>query len=271
MHLIEVAFILYFRAMAKITLIGAGRAATALGKALLQKGHTVLQVWSRSAEAASTLADTLHASAITDLKKITPEADIYIIAVKDDAIETIANELQVGDKIIAHTSGIKSKEALKQAGANYGIFYPFVSMTKEADIDFKNALMMIEGSNDATVTQLKSLATTISGNVRIVQEAQRQSLHLAAVFANNFTNHMYAVAEEILAGKGMSFDDLRPLIAAHTSTVLQLSPSLLQTGPAIRHDSSTIDTHLSLLQQNEEIKRLYLTLTEAIQNRHKDT
>lgn len=255
--------------MAKITLIGSGKTATALGKALKLAGHELVQVWSRSEAGANDLAQRVNASATIDLAAINADADIYLIAVKDDAIGEVANKLKIGNKIIAHTSGIKSKELLKSASTNYGIFYPFVSMTKKSNTDFKNALLMIEGSNEGTINALSTLARTISDNVRMVEEKQRQSLHLAAVFAHNFTNHIYTVAEKILSDKGLPFDDLRPLISAHLSSVQKLSPSALQTGPAIRHDSTTISEHLHLLDQNKELRDLYLTMTEAIQQWHK--
>ena len=256
--------------MTKISLIGSGKTATALGKALKLAGHEFAQVWSRSEAGANELARKLHASPTTELSDIHLNADVYIIAVKDDAIEEVAGKLKIGNKIIAHTSGIKSKELLKSASPNYGIFYPFVSMTKESETDFKRALMMIEGSNEETAETLNALAKTISDNVKMVEENQRQSLHLAAVFAHNFTNHMYVMAEKILADKGLSFDELRPLIASHIANVQKLSPATLQTGPAIRHDSSTIERHLQLLDANNEFKQLYLTMTEAIQQWHKE-
>lgn len=256
--------------MAKISLIGSGKTATALGIALIQAGHEFVQVWSRTEDNAKELAQKLNAAATNELSDITTHADIYLIAVKDDAIREVATKLTIGSKIIAHTSGIKSKELLKDASPNYGVFYPFVSMTKESQTDFKTALMMIEGSNAQTAETLTALAKTISDNVKMVEENQRQSLHLAAVFAHNFTNHMYAVAEKILADKGLQFDELRPLIAAHIANIQRLSPSTLQTGPAIRYDSSTIDTHLHLLDANNEFKQLYLTMTEAIQQWHKE-
>ena len=255
--------------MAKISLIGSGKTATALGKALALEGHEFVQVWSRSEANANDLARQLNAKATTDLAAINADANIYLIAVKDDAIGEVAGQLKIGDKIVAHTSGIKSKEVLKAASPNYGIFYPYVSMTKESDVNFNNVLMMIEGSSEESVDALLTLANTISINVRIVVEDQRQSLHLAAVFAQNFTNHMYTVAEKILDDKGFSFEELRQLIVVHISSLLSFDPSVLQTGPAIRHDSTTIEDHLRLLENNKEMKDLYLTMTEAIQQWHK--
>jgi predicted short-subunit dehydrogenase-like oxidoreductase (DUF2520 family) len=252
--------------MAAITLIGSGKAATVLGKALKASGHKILQVWSRSEANAQELATILHSAPVSDLSAINDHADVYVISVKDDSIEEVAGKLHVGNKIVAHTSGIKSKEQLRAASENYGVFYPFVSMTKETSVDFRKALMMVEGSNESTLLTLYELAKTLSDNVKQVDEQQRQTLHLAAVFANNFTNHMYAIAEQILEEKGLSFDDLRPLIASHLENILSHPPSTLQTGPAVRGDQSTIDIHKALLDGNEELKKVYSLLTSSIQD-----
>ncbi|MCW3125153.1 MAG: hypothetical protein JWO03_811 [Bacteroidetes bacterium] len=255
--------------MAAITLIGSGNTATALGKALKQAGHQIIQVWSRSAGKANELAGILGVEATADLSAINDQADVYLVAVKDDAIESIGSHLKVGGKVIAHTSGIKSRELLKEAGNNYGVFYPFVSMTKETAVDFKRALVMIEGSNQGTSDMLSSIAKTISDNVKTVEQDQRQVLHLSAVFVNNFSNHLYSISEKILTEKGLSFDDMRPLIAAHTENVMKYLPSALQTGPAVRDDRSTIDIHMDLLSKNQELKEIYSLLTSSIQDFYK--
>lgn len=252
--------------MAAITLIGSGKAATALGKALRSAGHQIIQVWSRSKSNVEELANMLQASGVTDISAINDQADIYIISVKDDTIEDVASKLHVGAKIVVHTSGIKSREQLKMASENNGVFYPFVSMTKETSVDFKKVLMMVEGSNEVTLQTLYDIAKTLSHNVKKVDEQQRQTLHLAAVFANNFTNHMYVIAEQILDEKGLSFDDLRPLIASHMENVLSHQPSTLQTGPAARGDQFTIDIHKNLLSGNEDLKKVYSLLTSSIQD-----
>ena len=250
--------------MAAITLIGAGNAATALGRALYRAGHRIVQVWSRTEANAARLAAEVNASATADLQDITPDADIYILAVKDDAIESTAKALPLRGKILAHTSGIKSKDLL-HSSVNYGIFYPFVSMTKDGDSDFAEVLLMVEGNNEATLKMLTEIAGTISQKVKQVNEHDRQSLHLAAVFANNFTNYLYTVSELLLTESGLVFDDLRPLISAHVQRVLTQSPQQLQTGPAIRRDQSTIDVHLDLLSKHQDLKELYSLLTSSIQ------
>jgi predicted short-subunit dehydrogenase-like oxidoreductase (DUF2520 family) len=256
--------------MAKVTLIGSGKAASALGKALRAAGHEIIEVWSRHPNNAEALAGILKARPVQDLRSLDPVADVFLIAVKDDAIEAVAAQMQAAGRIVAHCSGIKSALLLKSASENYGVFYPFVSMTKDADTDFSSALLMIEGINAATAEALFALAGSISHHVKRVEEAQRQSLHLAAVFAHNFTNHMYTVAAQLLAEKSLSFDALKPLIAAHHAALQRSEPVSLQTGPAIRHDHSTIEVHLQLLHGHEDLKKLYELLTGSIQQWHKD-
>ena len=251
--------------MAAITLIGSGNTATALGKALIRAGHSIAQVWSRDEEHAKTLGDILGTNYTADISNVTKEADIYLVTVRDDAIESVAGTFSAGDKIVAHTSGIRSKDLLQIAGPNYGIFYPNVSMTKGVEVDFTKVLLMIEGSNEDTVASLKSLADTITSNARIVDEKQRQSFHVASVFANNFTNRMYIATEQILLDSGMSFEDIRPLIASHLQTLMQQSPTRLQTGPAIRHDETAIDSHLRLIQRYPALHDIYINMTSSIQ------
>lgn len=250
--------------MAAITLIGSGNAATALGRALYRAGHQIVQVWSLSAANARRLASELNAAATSDLASVTSDADVYILSVKDDAIEATAQALPLSGKILAHTSGIKSKELLSTSGS-YGVFYPFVSMTRDTETNFTDVLMMIEGNNEQTRATLTGIAQTISRRVKQVEERDRQSLHLAAVFANNFTNYLYTVSEQLLGESGLSFDELRPLIAAHIQRVQGQSPFQLQTGPAIRRDQSTIEVHLDLLSRHQNLKEVYSLLTASIQ------
>ena len=250
--------------MAKYTLIGAGNAATAIGEALHGAGHQCCEVYSRTEVNAKQLAERLGCKYTADITQVGQEADIYLIAVKDDAIEQVALELRAGGKIVAHSSGIRSKDLLKETSPNYGIFYPNVSMTKGAKVDMKEVLILLESSNYHTITQLNELAKSISNNVQVVEEVQRQSLHVAAVFANNFVNHLYIIAEEILKGEGLDFSILRPMIAQHLTTLQSISPSLLQTGPALRADTTAMERHIVLLNENKSLEQLYIDLSERI-------
>ena len=251
--------------MAKITLIGSGNTATTLGGSLQGAGHEIVQVWSRSAENAAKLSLMLGCSHTADLNQLNNESDFYLITVKDDAIETVASKLSLADKIVAHTSGVRSKELLKTVTDNYGIFYPNVSMTKGVSVDLSTVLIMIEGCNDTTVRKLKQLADTISSNAKVVEERQRQSLHVAAVFANNFSNHLFAISENILVENGLSFDNIRPMISLHLTSLMRQSPSMLQTGPGVRKDHTAIEKHLELISSNKELKQIYLMMTRSIQ------
>lgn len=251
--------------MKSITIIGSGNTATALSLALKNAGHTIIQVYSRDANNALLLASQLDAKAVSNLSEINTDSDIYLIAVKDDAIAEVAQSLNLYGKIVAHTSGIKEKEVLASASENFGVFYPFVSMTKGAEIDFSNSLLMLEGSNSNTLDVLHEVAISLSNNVMKVETKQRQSLHLAAVFAHNFTNHLYSISETILEESQLSFDYLKPLIASYFQNLQTISPALLQTGPAVRRDTSTIKKHLELLEGKEDLKEIYNLLTAHIQ------
>ena len=247
----------------RISIIGAGNVATQLALVLKKTGNEIVQVYNRSNEAGVELAKTVGASFTSDLSQL-QEADIYIIAVKDDAIAEVAGALKTDNKIVAHTSGTKSKDLLEGASDNFGIFYPLQTMTKSAKVDFKNVPLLVEGSNKQTATKLEELAKSISKNVHRVDEQQRQWIHVAAVFANNFTNHMFGISEQILLSHGLEFEILKPLIFNFIQNLEQHSPSEIQTGPAIRRDFQTIEKHIQLLGDDTRLQKVYQVLTESI-------
>ena len=247
----------------KISIIGAGNVATNLALALKKAGHEIVQVYNRSDDAGKELAHTVAASFTSNAADLL-DADVYIVAVKDDVIAEIAEYLKLADKIVAHTSGTNSKDLLATASSNYGIFYPLQTMKKNSKVDFKSVPLLVEGSDDATVATLEALAKTISQNVHRVDEEQRKWIHVAAVFANNFTNHLYIVSESILLGQGLPFDILKPLIYRSIENLQQNSPAELQTGPAARGDMQTIEKHLMLLGDDIRLQKIYEILTQSI-------
>jgi predicted short-subunit dehydrogenase-like oxidoreductase (DUF2520 family) len=248
-----------------ITLIGAGNVATQLGLALSEAGYPVLQVYSRTKASATTLSKKLKAAAITDLKELDPNASIYIIAVKDDAIAEVAKKLKLKDKIVVHTSGSVSMDVLKSVSKNHGVFYPLQTFTKEKKVNFREVPVCIEGSNKATSTTLQYFAKSISANVQKADSEQRKVIHLAAVFACNFSNHMYAIAEDILKKNKLSLDLLKPLIEETAMKIKDHSPKDVQTGPAVRGDEKTIKKHLKLLKNENKFKQIYELLSKNIQ------
>jgi predicted short-subunit dehydrogenase-like oxidoreductase (DUF2520 family) len=247
-----------------IVLIGAGNVATHMGMALKKAGHKIAQVYSPGGQSARGLAKKLTTESISDIRKLKKDASLYIIAVNDDAITEVAEQLELKNKVVVHTSGSVKMNALKAASENYGVLYPLQTFSKNKTIQFKAVPLCIEASNEATASSLLSLANSISQNVREVNSEQRRAIHLAAVFACNFSNHLYHIAEVILSSEQMSFDLLKPLILETAQKVQTSHPAKVQTGPAVRGDQKTIKTHLKLLKGDKKLRTLYKLMTESI-------
>lgn len=255
-------FFFYFSPM-KISILGAGNVATQLALAFKKAGHEIVEIYNRSNEAGEELAKAVVAGFTSDIEHLR-EADVYILAVKDDAIEERAQQLKANSKIVAHTSGTQSKDLLQTTSLHYGIFYPLQTMTKLSKVDFKNVPLLIEGSDETTTEKLEALAKSISQNVHRVDEQQRQWIHVAAVFANNFTNHLYSLSESLLLGHNLPFEILKPLIFSSIENMNRFSPAAIQTGPAVRKDVHVIEKHLALLADDARLQQIYKILTDSI-------
>ena len=253
----------------KIVIIGSGNVAAVLGRKFKAAGHQILQVLSRNAQAASRLAyewDTESANYISLLNK---DADVYIIAVNDDAIDQVASEIKLPGKVVAHTAASVSKEVLKNVTEHFGVFYPIQSLRKEMTT-LPEIPVFVEGSDDKSRSTLNQLAESISpGEVTIVQEGEREKLHVAAVFVNNFANHLYQLAEEYCLKEGLHFKELLPLIEETANRLKSIPPSQSQTGPAIRNDAETIEKHLALLGKYPHLQEVYRFLSESIRETKK--
>lgn len=250
----------------KIILIGSGNVATQLGTTLFRKGYNILQVYSRSDKSARTLAKKINAQPITDLKKLIPGASIYIISVKDDAITELAKQLKFKDEIIVHTSGSVEMNVLKGTSQNYGVFYPLQTFSKSKKVDFSNIPICIEASNKKTSSTLVNFAKSISKSVQEIDSSQRKVLHVGAVFACNFTNHMYAIADALLTKNNLSFDLLKPLIMETADKIKHNAPAQMQTGPAVRNDKKTMKAHLKLLSKDNDLSKIYRLVSDHIKN-----
>lgn len=251
-----------------IVFIGSGNVATHLALAFKKAGHTIIQVYSQHLENADVLAKLVKAKSIDSLELIDKTADIYIVAIKDDAIETVVKQLQLGNKIVAHTSGSIDMTALKNTSKNYGVFYPLQTFSKNKKVDFKTVPICLEASNTDTFSVLSNLAQ-ISANVQSINSKQRKSIHLAAVFACNFSNHMYAIAASILQSNKVSLDILKPLIEETAQKIKTTAPVLAQTGPAIRNDKKIMNNHLDMLNNNSDYQKIYELLSKSIQKQSK--
>jgi predicted short-subunit dehydrogenase-like oxidoreductase (DUF2520 family) len=254
----------------RIVIIGAGRVATHLAIALKKKGFHIIQVWSRTKESASRLANRINATSTTNLEAINQQADIFILSTPDHTITDVLNGIKLeNDQILVHTSGSFPLESLNGHAENYGVIYPLQTFSMERKIDFRHIPLLVEGNNEDTTKALLFLAAQISSNIHNMDSEKRKVVHLAAVFANNFPNFMYAIAQDILHSEGISFDILRPLIMETAGKVQKGSPDLLQTGPAIRNDQAIIGEHLDMLAGRPDYKEIYQLITEKIINNSK--
>jgi predicted short-subunit dehydrogenase-like oxidoreductase (DUF2520 family) len=248
----------------RISIIGSGNVATHLAAAFKNAGHKIVQVYSPNYQNAALLAYHVGAQAINALNEIDTQADIFIIAVKDDAIETMAKQLAPYQKLTVHTSGATNLQAILKHNPQAGVFYPLQTFSKVKEVNFSQVPLCIEGSNETVTTQLEQLAHTISKNVSRVNSSQRKILHLAAVFACNFPNNLYAIAQGLLEQHNLNFNLLRPLILETAQKVQESFPAEVQTGPAIRNDEKTMNAHLELLNNEPQLQQLYEVLSQRI-------
>ncbi|MCF8363294.1 MAG: DUF2520 domain-containing protein [Prolixibacteraceae bacterium] len=253
----------------KVAIIGAGNLATRVSLELHNNGADIIQVYSRTVTSALTLARMLGCSYVTKPEKITPEADIYIISVSDMAMAGLLENVNFNNKLVAHTAGSIPMDALKKFSKNYGVFYPLQTFSKYRDVNFSKIPFCIEGNTEENEQTLVELASLISKDVRLINSEQRKQLHLAAVFACNFVNHMYAIAGELVQDKDIPFDILRPLINETASKIKHMTPRAAQTGPALRMDKNIIQEHVSMLGKKSSPGKLYGHLSESIFEFHK--
>lgn len=250
--------------MISVVILGAGNVATHLYNAFCKtKNVSVKQWFNRSLKSIDAYKNSVD---ITDDLLALKDADIYILAVSDDAIAKLSAQLPFENKLVVHTSGSVSVYDLDKKHKR-GVLYPLQTFSKNAEMDFKNVPICIETINKKSYPLLKELAVSLGSPTKRVNSDQRRILHLAAVFVNNFTNQLYRIGHEITESEGAEFDLLKPLILETAKKAQELSPYLAQTGPAKRNDKKTIKKHLKLLE-NDHHKDIYELLTASIQRTH---
>lgn len=247
-----------------LVLLGAGNLATHLGPALQDSGHTIIQVFSRTLPSAEKLAGQLNCSLTTDISTITPGADAYIFALSDNALPEILNHFPIKDSLVIHTSGNMPLDIIHQAGLKGGVLYPLQTFTRNIKPDWLNTPICIEASNPQMLELIRLLASSISNRVSEINSHQRSAIHLAAVFACNFTNHMLHIATDILSDNDISPDILYPLIDETIRKAKQQHPALNQSGPAIRGDSLVMQRHKNQLASLPHYAKLYTFISESI-------
>lgn len=259
--------------MMKITLIGAGNVGYHLGKRLFKKGIPVRQVYSRTLQNAQFLAKKIKATPTNKLAELDSKSDLYIIAVKDDAIETVAKALSenigMKRKLVVHTSGAASSEIVGKYFSKFGVFYPLQSFSKVRKIRFTNIPICVDTNKSKDLKKLLKLGKSISNKVAIINDKERAILHVAAVIVNNFTNHLFHLGQQITKEEQIDFDLLKPLIEETVLKIANHPPIEMQTGPARRNDQKTIKKHLKYLKKFPNYPHLYTLLTKSIQDAYR--
>lgn len=252
----------------KIVIIGAGNLATHLALALQQSGEQIIQIYSRTEESASILANKLAAPFTNKINKINNESELYIYAVSDSAISDLIDLDIAPDAIHIHTAGSVSINIFNDKKRNYGVLYPLQTFSKNKEINFKDIPVFLEASSPDVLRILQNLACKISDDVQVINSETRLKLHMAAVFACNFVNYLYDVSNDIIIQTGLTFDILKPLIRETADKINYLTPYDSQTGPAKRFDRNVIDKHIQMLDNQPELKVLYEKLSQMIFNKH---
>jgi len=249
----------------KIAILGSGNVAMHLSKALIHAGHPIIQVWSRQYQNAQNLALEIGSDAIASIADISESVNIIFLAVADDAIETLANQIpKSANRLIVHNSGSTDIQVLKHFFDHVAVLYPLQTFSKTAVVDFKQIPLFIESSSDQAQEIISKLAHQLSDKVQYANSETRMCLHISAVFACNFTNHLYTIAQQILTEKNLDFDLLRPLIAETANKIIGDLPTQVQTGPASRNDEKTINKHVLLLQEHPHWQKIYQLISQDI-------
>lgn len=251
--------------MIRITIIGSGNVAQHLIKAFSASSLVeIVQAFSRKKEALSHLLDS--DKIVTEFSAL-KSANLYIISVSDNAIAEVSSQLPFENQLVVHTSGTTSIDVLDSKNKK-GVFYPLQTFSKSKEVDFSIIPICLETEDQIDYTILEDAAKSISNAVFSISSEQRKALHVAAVFVNNFTNHLYQIGQEICEEHQVPFEVLKPLIQETAEKIKILDPVDAQTGPAKRHDSVTTDAHLNFIT-NENQKNIYKILTQSIQHNGK--
>jgi predicted short-subunit dehydrogenase-like oxidoreductase (DUF2520 family) len=247
-----------------IVIIGAGNVASHLSFALKKHNFLIRCVYSRSIYSAKQLGEDLGVDFTTEFDSIPKNADLYIIAVKDDALVEVIRNFTLGNATIVHTAGSISMDIFQGLYKEYGVLYPLQTFSKSRDLDFNEIPICIEASNKLLENKLFELSSCLSKDVKIVSSEKRKKMHLAAVFVCNFVNHMYVAATELLADEDISFEILKPLINETARKAIESDPYMAQTGPAVRDDQNILQKHIEMLKEYPEFQKIYRFVSDSI-------
>ncbi|HAA11598.1 MAG TPA: DUF2520 domain-containing protein [Cytophagales bacterium] len=251
----------------RIGLIGSGNVAWHLGPALENAGHHLVGVYSPTAKNARALQKRLYEAQLLSEPDFTGvQPHVVIMAVKDDVIPYATGEAIIGNNtLLVHTSGSKPLSALGYASTSRkGVFYPLQTFSKDRKVDFQHVPLLVEAEHKEDERLLLELGKTLSKQVTTMSSANRTKLHVSAVFACNFTNHLLTISQQIMRNESLDFELLKPLIAETLSKSLEIGPENAQTGPAVRGDVETLEKHMQFLDKAPRLAEIYQKLSQHI-------
>ena len=247
--------------------MGSGNVASVLVRNFAKRSIKVTNIIARNSRRGQLLADECGAVWSEDWNDSVPEDDIVISAVKDSAAAGLWSKCDFGDRLVLHTAGTLDMEVLKPFARNYGVLYPLQTISASRDMDFSGVPLLIEGSSADNLSRIRELAALVSENVREVDSGTRKKLHLAAVFANNFSNLCFRIAWEMLEQQQLEPELLLPLIDETCAKLHAAAPSKAQTGPAVRWDENVMKKHLEMLAEEKELSEIYQIMSREIHRR----
>jgi len=237
--------------MSTVAIVGFGNVGFHLASQISSKRHEVT-IFSR----------TRSEDFILPLDDLDPDAfDFIILTVPDDKIKEVSDSLESTEAIVLHTSGANPISDLNKH-VKHGVVYPLQTFSRTKEVDFDSIPIFLEGSEEGE-KDIFTFVRTFSNDVRLLTSTNRSKLHLAAVFACNFSNHMFHLSEKLLSDLDMKFQDILPLVEETFKKAIELNPSKSQTGPAMREDEETINHHIDMLK-DEHMENLYRILSESI-------
>ncbi len=260
--------------MKKTVMIGSGNLATHLCIELNKNDYKILQVYSRNKRNAKILADKIAADYTDETANINRDADLYIISISDKAVEEVCVKIKenniISEQIVVHTAGSLDINVLKPFFRNYGVLYPLQTFSKNKTVNFSEIPIFTEGNSKETEAKIMETAMKLSSRVSSISSKQRRNVHISAVFACNFTNHLYSLAADILEQNNISFDIIRPLIKETSEKAMLYMPALVQTGPAVRYDENVINKHLEELKDKNNLQEIYKLMSNSIYEKVKE-
>lgn len=251
-----------------IVIIGSGNVATVLGRKMLASGHRIVRIVARNEQAGKKLAGLLGAMYSGDLAIPDQHADLYLVALSDDALWQLGQNLKIKNAIVVHTAGSVPMDVLKDVSNNYGVLYPLQTLRGEME-EIPDFPLLVDANTPDALTLLMDFAETISPAVVNANDEYRREIHLAAVISGNFTNHLFALVQDYCRDNSLDFKLLLPQIRQVVNNLEYGSAANRQTGPAVRNDVATLNRHDAMLHSFPEIREIYDVMTASIRKYHK--